>query len=211
VANREAASGYAGLDTNSKVIKDPANATATPTASKIVIADAGGKVDGWVSAASDTVPGKVELATAAEINTGTDTGRAPSVDALAGSNFGIRVVDIKVIADGTALATGDGQATFVVPAEFNGMNLVSCGAHVFTVSSSGLPTIQIRNQTDTQDMLSTRITIDASEKDSATAATAAVIDTAHDDVATGDEIAIDVDVSGTGTKGLEVRMGFQLP
>ena len=48
-SEREAASGYAGLDASSKVIKDPANATATPTASKIPIADAGGKLAaGWI-------------------------------------------------------------------------------------------------------------------------------------------------------------------
>ncbi len=122
-----------------------------------------------------------------------------------------RVVILKVIADDTALTTGDGKMYFTIPVELNGMNLVSVGAHVYTVSSSGTPTIQIHNATDSQDMLSTRITIDANEKDSKDATAAAVIDTTHDDVATGDEIRIDVDVAGTGTKGLEIRMGFQLP
>jgi len=124
---------------------------------------------------------------------------------------GTRVILLKVIEDATALTTGDGKTTFVIPVELNGMDLVSVGAHVFTVSSSGLPTIQIRNQTDTADMLSTRITIDANEKDSSTAAAPAVINTATDDVVTGDEIAIDVDVAGTGTLGLEIRLGFALP
>lgn len=122
-----------------------------------------------------------------------------------------RVVVLKVIADDTALTTGDGKMYFTVPAELNGMNLVSVGAHVYTASSSGLPTIQLHNATDSVDMLSTRITIDATEKDSKDATTAAVIDTSHDDVATGDEIRVDVDGAGTGTKGLEIRMGFQLP
>lgn len=122
-----------------------------------------------------------------------------------------RVVILKVIADDTALTTGDGKMYFTIPVELNGMNLVSVGAHVYTVSSSGTPTIQIHNLTDTVDMLSTRITIDANEKDSKDATAAAVIDTTHDDVATGDEIRIDVDVAGTGTAGLEIRMGFQLP
>ena len=132
---------------------------------------------------------------------------------LASSVNGVieRVIVLKVIADDTALTTGDGKMHFTIPAELNGMNLVSVGAHVYTVSSSGLPTIQIHNLTDTVDMLSTRITIDANEKDSKDATTAAVIDTTHDDVATGDEIRIDVDVAGTGTKGLEIRMGFRKP
>jgi len=122
-----------------------------------------------------------------------------------------RVVVLKVIADDTSLTTGDGKMYFTIPIELNGMNLVSVGAHVYTVSSSGLPTIQIHNLTDTADMLSTRITIDANEKDSKDATAAAVIDTDHDDVATGDEIRIDVDGAGTGTKGLEIRLGFSLP
>ncbi len=57
-------------------------------------------------------------------------------------------------------------------------------------------------------MLSTSITIDASEFTSYSAATAPVINTSFDDVATGDRIAIDVDVAGTGTKGLGVILRF---
>lgn len=120
-----------------------------------------------------------------------------------------KVVSLQVIDEATALTTGDGKMKYVVPVELNGMNLVSVGAHVFTVSSSGLPTIQINNATDAVDMLSTRITIDVSEKDSATAAAPPVIDTGADDVATGDELRIDVDVAGTGTTGLQVRLGFR--
>jgi|CXWL01.1.fsa_nt_gi hypothetical protein len=48
-ANKAAASGYASLDGSSKVVQDPANATATPTASKIPVADASAKLDGWVT------------------------------------------------------------------------------------------------------------------------------------------------------------------
>ena len=54
VANKDAISGYAGLDASQKVIKDPANATATPTASKIPIADGSGKLDGWITAVVHT-------------------------------------------------------------------------------------------------------------------------------------------------------------
>lgn len=132
-------------------------------------------------------------------------GRADDLEALN------RVVVIKVIDDATELTTGDGKTKFVVPAELNGMNLVSVGAHVFAVSSSGLPTVQLYNATQAADMLTTRITIDENEKDSKDATTPAVIDTANDDVATGDEIRVDVDVAGTATAGLEVRMGFRLP
>ena len=49
VANKDKASSYAGLDKDVKVIKNPANATAIPTADKIPIADGDGKLDGWVT------------------------------------------------------------------------------------------------------------------------------------------------------------------
>lgn len=113
--------------------------------------------------------------------------------------------------NGAVLTTGDGKAYWRVPSTLNGCDLIAVAAHVTTVSSSGTPTIQINNVTQAADMLSTRITIDANEKDSSTAAAAAVIDTANDDVATGDELRIDLDVAGTGTKGLIVEMQFRLP
>ncbi len=116
--------------------------------------------------------------------------------------------EMKVFSDTTVLTTGDGKFIFEIPADLDGMNLVDVRAFVTTVSSSGLPTVQIRNVTQAVDMLTTKITIDASEKSSRTAATAAVIDTSNDDVADGDQIAIDVDVAGTGAKGLGVILVF---
>ena len=122
-----------------------------------------------------------------------------------------RVVYFQVIADDTALTTGDGKMYFTVPPTLNGMNLVDADAMVATASTSGLPTIQIRNVTKAQDMLSTKITIDANEFASYTAATPPVIDTTKDDVATADVLRIDVDGAGTGTKGLQVVLTFRLP
>jgi hypothetical protein len=151
-------------------------------------------------------------AVASDLNTGTNTTKFVTPDALAGANLGTPTITLLVSdPNGSAITTGDGKAYWRVPSTLNGMNLVGVAAHVTTVSSSGIPTIQIANVTDSVDMLSTKLTIDASEKDSSTAATAAVIDTAHDDVATGDELRIDIDVAGTGAKGLMVEMQFQLP
>jgi hypothetical protein len=122
----------------------------------------------------------------------------------------VHVVTILVTdPNGDAITTGDGKAYYRVPSTLNGMNLIAVAAAVTTVSSSGAPTIQIHNLTQTADMLSTALTIDASETDSSTAAAAAVIDTVNDDVATGDQIRIDIDVAGTGAKGLMVEMQFQ--
>ena len=86
--------------------------------------------------------------------------------------------------------------------------MVDADACVSTVSSSGTPTIQIYNVSQTVDMLSTRITIDANEKTSWTAATPPVIDGANNLVYTGEELRIDVDVAGTGAKGLTVILVF---
>jgi len=163
-------------------------------------------------AASLTQVGHVEIATAAETTTGTDAGRAVSPDGLAGSDYGKRVVGI-LVSDpgGDAITTGDGKMYFRVPSVMNGWNLVGVAMSLTTASSSGIPTVQIRNSTQAADMLTTKLTIDANETDSSTAAAAAVIDTANDDVATGDKIHIDIDVAGTGAKGLFVEMVWQLP
>lgn len=109
---------------------------------------------------------------------------------------------------GSAITTGDGKAYYRVPSTLNGLDLISVAGALTTVSSSGIPTVQIANVTDGVDMLSTKLTIDASETDSSTAATAAVIDTTKDDVATGDMLRFDIDVAGTGAKGLMVEMQF---
>lgn len=110
--------------------------------------------------------------------------------------------------NGSAITTGDGKCPFLVPARLNGLNLVGIYGAVTTVSSSGIPTVQIRNETQTADMLTTKLTIDANEKTSFTAAAAAVIDTGNDDVATGDLLWVDIDVAGTGAKGLIVGLIF---
>lgn len=119
-----------------------------------------------------------------------------------------KIFELKVFDDTTAVSTGDGKLIFCIPQAFNGLNLTSAHAFCSTYSSSGTPTVMIRNVTDSQDMLSTAITIDTSEYTSYTAATAPVINASYDDVATGDLIAIDVDVAGTGTKGLGVILTF---
>jgi hypothetical protein len=121
-----------------------------------------------------------------------------------------RVIQIKAIADSATLAIGDGQASILITDDLNGFTLVDADAYVTTNSSSGLPTIQIRRVRSgaAVDMLSTRITIDANEPTSYTAVAQPVINTANDDVAIGDLIFVDVDVAGTGAKGLGVALTF---
>lgn len=177
-----------------------------------VIVATSGDADSIVSSASTTTAGKIEIATSAEINTGTDATRAVSPDGLAGSNIGIRYIQAVVFDFTTNTAAGDGKFYFHIPAGLTGMNLVEVHAEVVTAGTTGTTDIQIANVTQAADMLSTKLTIDSGETGSDTAATPAVIDTANDDVATNDVLRIDVDaVSTTPAQGLILTMGFQLP
>lgn len=108
--------------------------------------------------------------------------------------------------------TGDGAGYLHIPADLNGYNLVEVHAEVETAGVTNTTDIQIHNETQAADMLSTKITIDGGETGSDTAATAAVIDAANDGVATNDLLRMDVDaISTTAAKGLLVTLGFQLP
>lgn len=99
----------------------------------------------------------------------------------------------------TALTTGTAKVTFRMP---YAMTLTSVRASLSTAQTSGsIFTVDINESGST--ILSTKLTIDNTEKTSTTAATAAVIsDTALADDA---EITIDIDQVGDGTaKGLKV-------
>lgn len=106
---------------------------------------------------------------------------------------------IAVSDETTDITTGTAKVTFRMP---YAMTLTAVRASLATASSSGTPTIDINEGGST--ILSTKLTIDASEKTSTTAAAAAVIsDTALADDA---EITIDIDVAGTGAKGLKIAL-----
>lgn len=163
-------------------------------------------------AASTTATGVIEIATQAEVDAGTSASLAVTPDTLAGSNLGIRYIQIICTDFSTATATGDGQGYVHIPAGLNGMNLVEVHAEVITAGTTNTTDIQLHNVTQAADMLTTKITIDSGETGSDTAATAAVIDTSNDDVATNDLLRVDVDqVSTTPAQGLIVTMGFKLP
>lgn len=99
----------------------------------------------------------------------------------------------------TSLTTGTAKVTFRVPYAFT---LTAVRASLSTASTSGIPTIDINENGAT--ILSTKLTIDANERTSTTAATAVVIsDTSLADDA---EITIDIDIAGTGAKGLKVAL-----
>ena len=124
------------------------------------------------------------------------------------------IVPIVCFSNSEDCATGDDvvDSYFRVPAELNGWDLVNVTGSNGTAGTTGTMDVQIHNVTQAADMLSTKLTIDSGETDSSTAATPAVIDTANDDVATGDQIRIDVDaVHTTPAQGLVVNLHFRAP
>lgn len=106
--------------------------------------------------------------------------------------FGIALSD-----ETTALTTGEGKARFRAPYAFT---VTEVRASLTTASSSGTPTVDINEGGST--ILSTKLTIDASETTSTTAATPPVLsDTAIADDA---ELRFDIDTAGTDAAGLKV-------
>jgi hypothetical protein len=166
-----------------------------------------------LSAASTTASGIAELATTAEINTGTDTGRIVTPDGLAGSVHGEKTIQMVVIDFATALTTGNGKFYFHVPSTLNGFNIVDVHAEVITAPVGSTIIIQLHNLTATADILTTLLTIDASETGSDTAAAAAVISGSEDDLTTNDVIRVDIDQIGSSTagSGLIVTLICRLP
>jgi len=154
----------------------------------------------------------IPSASLAEVDAGTEQSKYVSPDALAGSYAGSKTVVAVLFAPDGDVETGNNRSYFVVPSTMDGMNLVEVHAEVATAGSGGVTTIQVHNANDAANMLSTALNIDASETGSDTAATAAVIDTANDDVATNDVIRFDVTaVSTTAPKGLVVTSVYKLP
>jgi len=194
---------------NSKLLKNGYPVSATAGAATIPVSDGSNKLDTWISAASTSDVGIVELTIASEVTTGTSDTLAVTPDSLAGSTiFGVKCVNVNAIAATTDVTIQDGHAYIgPLPAALNGMNLISAAANTITAGVTNATTIQIHNVTDAADMLSANISI-------ATTAThgTGTVDTDHDDVATSDMLRIDVDaISTTAPKGLFVTLEFQLP
>lgn len=146
-----------------------------------------------VAAASTTARGSVELAadgeTSASLAIQGNDNRLADAEKI---EIGVAISD-----ETTALTTGTAKVTFRMPCA---MTVTAVRLSLTTVSSSGTPTVDINEAGTT--ILSTKLTCDASEKTSTTAATAAVIsDSALADDA---EITLDIDTAGTGATGAKV-------
>jgi hypothetical protein len=128
---------------------------------------------------------------------------------MSDSTLHTRVIEIHMT--DTTISVGDTAATFFVPAELNGYDLVRAEAAVKVYSTSGRPTFQLRDVADTLDMMVNKITIDSGEKTSFTSDTASSIDTTNDTLTTGQEIAIDIDSAGTGVEDVYIILSVRKP
>jgi hypothetical protein len=101
----------------------------------------------------------------------------------------------------------DGAILFNPESKFNGYNFYDIRAEWTDTKGTGaVTTVQVRNVTSGQDVLSTALTIDSDEWTSDSAATAAVIDTAEDDITTNDQFAIDIDTIGSTVAGVGLKI-----
>jgi hypothetical protein len=105
----------------------------------------------------------------------------------------------------TAITTGTAKVTIRMP--------IGCAltriprASLSTASTSGLPAIDINKNGSS--IFSTTLTIDANEKTSVSATTAAVMTSTPYNIADDDEITFDIDTAGTGAKGLKVTLYYK--
>jgi hypothetical protein len=131
------------------------------------------------------------------------TGVAPSKNAVYDKleAMSTLVYEFALSDETTAITTGTAKVTWRAP---HAMTITDVRASLSTASSSGDPTVDINDSGTT--ILSTKLSIDANEKTSTTAASAAVIsDTAIADDA---EVTFDIDTAGTGAKGLKVKIYY---
>lgn len=153
-SEKGAVSGYASLNASQKVVEDPANATATPTLNKIPIADGAGKLDGWISPASTSTAGKVQLCTDGETAankavTGNDArlsnARTPAITASA-DNRRLRANGTTGVQDSSfqdedsvegTWAHNDTKAAFTVPATVSQSYMFTFEYMVFRTAGGG--------------------------------------------------------------------------
>ena len=132
----------------------------------------------------------------------TDTGKYLTWD---GSIWGspLQTLSVALSDEYTPLTTGTAKVTIRLP---YGMKMTQIPrASVTTASTSGIPTVNIKANGTT--IFTTKLTIDATEKTSVTAAIPAVLATTTfaDDTA----LTFDIDASGTSATGLKVTLYYR--
>lgn len=148
----------------------------------------------WTSFGADKTPGVSEIL-ASDWNTFVKA----NMESLYPLSMTVALSD-----ESTAITTGNAKVTIRAPF---GMTLTQIPrASVNTVSSSGTPTVDI-NVNGTS-ILNNKLSIDANEKTSTTATSAATFVSSPTTISDDAEITFDIDVAGTGAKGLKVTLYF---
>ena len=123
---------------------------------------------------------------------------------VSGSTTGIAEHMILAVSDETtALTTGSAKLTFRAPFAMTLTQIPR--SSVSQSSSSGLVTVDI-NEAGTSVLGVNKLSIDATEKTSTTAATPTTL--ADTSIADDAEITLDIDAAGTGAKGLKVTLYY---
>jgi len=128
VGSKAAASGLASLDGSSKVVQNPANATATATAGKIPIADGAGTLNDWVPAnAAAATPSRRKLGIGATDACAGDDARLsdPRTPTSTLAHKASHVSGADQIDDATALAHG-----LMTAAQFSKLAGIEAGANL---------------------------------------------------------------------------------
>lgn len=164
--------------------------------------DVGAVANGLVNAKGDLITATADD-TPARLAVGTNGFR---LEAASGEATGLKwaadpvCIAVAVSDETTAITTGTAKVTFRMPWA---MTVTAVRASLSTASTSGNPTFDI-NEGGTSILGANKLSIDANEKTSTTAATATSIsDSALADDA---EITIDIDTAGTGAKGAKVYL-----
>lgn len=121
----------------------------------------------------------------------------------AGTERSIAPAELLVICsdETTALTTGTAKVTLRAPYAFQ---LTAVRASVTTAPTGSTLVVDINNAGNS--CLSTKLSIDATELTSVTAATPAIIDTAQDNFADDAQITIDIDQVGSTTAGAGLKV-----
>ncbi len=154
---------------------------------------------GLSSLSTSTSTGVSSLSTALSTTNSSAVSLSTSVSTSIGALR--KIIPVAASDESTALTTGTGKVTFRMP---GAMTLTDIRASLTTAQTSGsIFTVDVNE--GGASILSTKLTIDNTEKTSTTAATPRVISDAN--LADDAEITIDIDSLGDGTaKGLKVYL-----
>lgn len=163
-------------------------------------------------ASSLTVAGVVELATTAEIDTGTDSTRAMPVDQFVASDRNLRFITFVLIDSATDVATatsigGDFTIPFTGTIIQDDTDVDFFAAYTDTAGTTGTMVVDV-HLNGTTIMTTNKLDIETGEKDTTTAATQPDLTTTA--ITKGDILTFDIDaVHTTAAKGLKVTIAIR--